>query len=120
MLREKITEKFPFIIDFGNRILNKMNFSKTICLPKQALKNLDLEEGDSMKVELIQDEDERFLKLTPVIEDDDDESEEDDPDEVLEEKEARVSTPGCLDWTNEISEGVTAKSCTPEQLTVAM
>ena len=79
--------KKSFIIDFGNRILNKMNFSKTICLPKQALKNLDLEEGDSLKVELVQDEDEKFLKLTPVIvadeeeEDDEDEEDEDEDDE---------------------------------------
>ena len=82
-------EKRSFIIDFGNRILNKMNFSKTICLPKQALKNLDLEEGDSLKVELVQDEDEKFLKLTPVIVEEEDEDEvrfaqelkEDDDDE---------------------------------------
>ena len=77
--------KKSFIIDFGNRILNKMNFSKTICLPKQALKNLDLEEGDSLKVELVQDEDEKFLKLTPVIvadeEEDDDEDEEDEEED---------------------------------------
>ena len=89
-----LEEKKSFIIDFGNRILNKMNFSKTICLPKQALKNLDLEEGDSLKVELVQDEDERFLKLTPVFEeeqeddssivqfeDDNDESENKDEDD---------------------------------------
>ena len=68
-----LKQKKSFIIDFGDRILNKMNFSKTICLPKQALKNLDLEEGDSLKVELVQDEDEKFLKLTPVIEEDEDE-----------------------------------------------
>ena len=74
-------QKRSFIIDFGNRILNKMNFSKTICLPKQALKNLDLEEGDSLKVELVQDEDEKFLKLTPVIVADNEEEEEDDEDE---------------------------------------
>lgn len=49
-----------------------------------------------------------------------DEDTEDESEEVVEEKEPRVSTPGCLDWTNEIAEGVTAKSCTPEQLTVAM
>ena len=92
-----LKQKKSFIIDFGNRILNKMNFSKTICLPKQALKNLDLEEGDSLKVELVQDEDDKFLKLTPVIveeededevrfaqelkEDDDDEEEEDEDEE---------------------------------------
>ena len=84
-----LKEKKSFIIDFGNRILNKMNFSKTICLPKQALKNLDLEEGDSLKVELIQDEDEKFLKLTPVIvaDKEEDEEEEEDDDEEDEDEE---------------------------------
>ena len=82
-----LEQKRSFIIDFGNRILNKMNFSKTICLPKQALKNLDVEEGDSLKVELVQDEDEKFLKLTPVFEEDEEEDDssivkfEDDVDE---------------------------------------
>jgi len=76
-----LKQKKSFIIDFGNRILNKMNFSKTICLPKQALKNLDLEEGDSLKVELVQDEDEKFLKLTPVIVVDDETEEDDEEDE---------------------------------------
>ena len=84
-----LKQKKSFIIDFGNRILNKMNFSKTICLPKQALKNLDLEEGDSLKVELVQDEDEKFLKLTPVIvadeKEEDDEEDEEDEDEDDEE-----------------------------------
>jgi len=84
-----LKQKKSFIIDFGNRILNKMNFSKTICLPKQALKNLDLDEGDSLKVELVQDEDEKFLKLTPVIiaDDEEDEEEEDDEDEDEEDDE---------------------------------
>ena len=83
-----LKQKKSFIIDFGNRILNKMNFSKTICLPKQALKNLDLEEGDSLKVELVQDEDEKFLKLTPVFEEDEDSdsSIQFDDDEELENK----------------------------------
>ena len=81
-------QKRSFIIDFGNRILNKMNFSKTICLPKQALKNLDLEEGDSLKVELVEDEDEKFLKLTPVFEEDEgtDSSIQFDDDDELENK----------------------------------
>ena len=84
-----LKEKKSFIIDFGNRILNKMNFSKTICLPKQALKNLDIEEGDSLKVELVQDEDEKFLKLTPVFEEDEDSDSSiqfDDDDKELENK----------------------------------
>ena len=82
-----LKQKKSFIIDFGNRILNKMNFSKTICLPKQALKNLDLEEGDSLKVELVQDEDEKFLKLTPVIVADDETEEDEGDDEEDEEDE---------------------------------
>ena len=82
-----LEEKKSFIIDFGNRILNKMNFSKTICLPKQALKNLDLEEGDSLKVELVQDEDEKFLKLTPVIVADDEEDEEEEEDDEEDDEE---------------------------------
>ena len=76
-----LEQKKSFIIDFGNRILNKMNFSKTICLPKQALKNLDLEEGDSLKVELVQDEDGKFLKLTPVFKED--EEDEDDNSSIV-------------------------------------
>ena len=87
MLSQKIRKKFPFIIDFGERTLNKMNFSKTICLPKQALKNLELDEGDSLKVELVQDEDEKFLKLTPVIVTDDEEDEEEDDEEEDEDEE---------------------------------
>ena len=82
-----LKQKKSFIIDFGNRILNKMNFSKTICLPKQALKNLELDEGDSLKVELVQDEDEKFLKLTPVIVTDDEEDEEEEDDEEEDEDE---------------------------------
>ena len=83
-----LRRKKPFIIDFGDRILNKItDFSKTICLPKQALKNLDLEEGDSLKVELVQDEDEKFLKLTPVIVVDDEEDEEEDDEDEDEDEE---------------------------------
>ena len=87
MLSQKIRKKFPFIIDFGERTLNKMNFSKTICLPKQALKNLELDEGDSLKVELVQDEDEKFLKLTPVIADDEEEEEDEDEEDEDEDEE---------------------------------
>ena len=82
-----LKQKKSFIIDFGNRILNKMNFSKTICLPKQALKNLGVIEGDSLKVELVQDEDETFLKLTPVIVADDEEEDDEDDEEEDEDEE---------------------------------
>ena len=90
----ELRKRLPVIIDFGRRSLNKMNFSKTICLPKQLLKNLDLSEDDEVKIELVQDDDEKFIKLTPVdvdeieaTEDDEDEDEEDDEDEDEEEDE---------------------------------
>ena len=72
-----------FVVDFGTRALNRMNFSRTICIPKQAIKNLDLDETDLVKIEMVQDEDEKFLKITPVNndEDDDDEDEDDDDEE---------------------------------------
>ena len=84
----ELRKRLPVIIDFGRRSLNKMNFSKTICLPKQLLRNLDLSEDDEVKIELVQDEDEKFIKLTPIIadskkdeEDEEDEDEEDEEDE---------------------------------------
>ncbi len=84
----ELRKRLPVIIDFGRRSLNKMNFSKTICLPKQLLKNLDLSEDDEVKIELVQDEDEKFIKLTPVeldeleaAEDEDDEDEDEEEDE---------------------------------------
>ena len=84
---ETVKKRLPFIIDFGERTLNKMNFSKTICLPKQALKNLGLTEDDSVKVELVQDDDEKFIKLTPVFADTDEEEDEDEEDEEDEDEE---------------------------------
>ena len=84
----ELRKRLPVIIDFGRRSLNKMNFSKTICLPKQLLRNLDLTEDDEVKIELVQDEDEKFIKLTPVdideieaTEDEDEDEDEEDEDE---------------------------------------
>ena len=85
---QSLRKRLPVIIDFGKRSLNKMNFSKTICLPKQLLKNLDLSEDDEVKIELVQDDDEKFIKLTPVdFAEDDDESEEDEDEEDEDEDE---------------------------------
>ena len=73
--------RLPLIVDFGIRALNRMNFSRTICIPKQAIKNLDLDETDEVKIEMVQDEDEKFLKITPVHNDEDEEDDEDDEDD---------------------------------------
>ena len=56
------------ITDFGNRQLNKQNFSRTVVLPKTALKNCGCDPDDDceVNVSLVQNNDERFLKITPV------------------------------------------------------
>lgn len=53
----------PMTTDFGNRKIVGQNFSKMISLPKTALKNLGTK-STSLKVELIQENGEKFLKLS--------------------------------------------------------
>ncbi len=56
------------ITDFGNRQLNKQNFSRTVVLPKTALKNCGCNPDDDCKVNvsLVQSGDERFIKVVPI------------------------------------------------------
>ncbi len=57
------------ITDFGDRQLNKQNFSRTVVLPKTALKNCgcDLNDKDiKVNVSLVQKSDERFIKVKPI------------------------------------------------------
>jgi len=65
----KNKSKAETITDFGNRQLNKQNFSRTVVLPKTALKNCgcDLNEKDiRVNVSLVQKGDERFIKVKPI------------------------------------------------------
>jgi len=61
--------------------------SRTVVLPKTALRNagFDLDEDDAkVNVSLVQSDDEKFIKISPVSstkDDDDDEDDEDDDDE---------------------------------------
>jgi len=60
------------ITDFGNRQLNHQNFSRTVVLPKTALQNCgcNLDDKDlKVNVTLVQKDDEKFIKITPVCED---------------------------------------------------
>lgn len=54
----------PVIIDFGTRAISDQNFSKVVALPKVALQNL----GDitHLNVQLVQQDGEKYLKLSPV------------------------------------------------------
>ncbi len=64
----KNKSKAETITDFGNRQLNKQNFSRTVVLPKTALKNCGCNPDDDCKVNvsLVQNKYERFLKITPI------------------------------------------------------
>ena len=80
------------IIDFGDRQLNRQNKSRTVVLPKIALKNAGFnldDEDERVNVSLVEHDDETFIKISPIIEskeedeedEDDEEEDEDDDDE---------------------------------------
>jgi len=50
--------------DFGERKIMGQNFSKVVSLPKTALANLG--RSSTVNVELVQENGEKFLKLSPV------------------------------------------------------
>ena len=81
---QRLDKAKDVIIDFGTRAITKQNFSRMFCIPKSALVNLGITSEDKVKVELVEcpEDDERYLKLTPVMADDsNDEDDEDDEDE---------------------------------------
>ena len=55
----------PVAVSFGVRRVTKNNFSKTITLPATALENLGTR-SKNLKVELVQEKGERYIKLSPV------------------------------------------------------
>ena len=55
------------ITDFGTRAINKQNLSRTVVLPKIALKNCSDGVFKRVNVQLVQEKDEKYLKLTPVL-----------------------------------------------------
>ncbi len=75
----KNKSKAETITDFGTRQLNKQNFSRTVVLPKTALKNCGCNPDDDceVNVSLVQNGDEKFLKITPITTDEKLDKEED-------------------------------------------
>ena len=57
------TSQNAMTTNFGERKIVGQNFSKMVSLPKTALENL--EHSTTMKVELVQEKGEKFLKLSP-------------------------------------------------------
>lgn len=56
----------PMVTDFGIRKISNQNFSKVIAIPKIALANCGSSRTSKLKVELVQERGQRFIKLTPV------------------------------------------------------
>jgi hypothetical protein len=55
------------VTDFGVRSICTQNFSKIVALPKTALVNCGME-STKVSVKLVQQNGERFIKLTPIAE----------------------------------------------------
>lgn len=67
-ISQKKSDKSPVETDFGIRAISNQNFSKMVALPKTALKNCgcDMDKELKVSVQLVQNGDEKFIKLTPV------------------------------------------------------
>jgi len=80
----KLHKALESIIDFGERQLSRQNMSRTVALPKTALENagFDLEEEDArVNVSLVQTDDEKFIKISPITEADDTEDDDTEDDD---------------------------------------
>jgi hypothetical protein len=78
MARKSTKKNVETITDFGTRQVNQQNFSRTVVLPKTALQNCgcNLEERDiKVNVSLVQKDDAKFIKLTPICENKENEDE---------------------------------------------
>lgn len=54
------------ITEFGTRKISNQNFSKMVALPKTALMNCGNSKITQVDVKLVQQNGERFIKLTPI------------------------------------------------------
>lgn len=74
-----------FETDFGDRKVSHINQSRMIAIPKMALQNAcGTTDGLSMNVSMVQEDGEKYLKLSPICEskiDDEDIDEDLDEDE---------------------------------------
>ena len=52
--------------DFGERTISQQNFSRIIAIPRQALANCGIEQKSKVNVTLVQSNNERFIKISPI------------------------------------------------------
>ncbi len=80
-----LRKQLESIIDFGDRQLNRQNMSRTVVLPKTALKNagFDLDDDETrVNVSLVERDDEKFIKISPITETEDDVEDDEDEDDI--------------------------------------
>ncbi len=80
----KFRKTLESIIDFGDRQLNRQNMSRTVVLPKTALKNagFDLDDDETrVNISLVERDDEKFIKISPITETEDDVEDDEDEDD---------------------------------------
>ena len=66
---EQSETETEFETDFGERKVSHINQSRMIAIPKMALQNAcGTTDGLSMNVSMVQDDGEKYLKLTPICE----------------------------------------------------
>jgi hypothetical protein len=56
----------PAVTDFGTRKISNQNKSKILAIPKTALENCGCKNPKSANVQLVQEGDEKYIKLTPL------------------------------------------------------
>lgn len=66
-VKQSAESNLSMVTDFGNRTISSQNFSKIVALPKTALINCGME-STMVNVKLVQQDGEKYLKLTPIVE----------------------------------------------------
>lgn len=64
--KNKISNSKPMVTDFGTRQISHQNFSRIVALPKMALQNCGLDTSNQVNVKLVQENGERYIKLSPT------------------------------------------------------
>lgn len=62
----KQNDDHALVIDFGTRKIISQNFSRLVAIPKVALLNCGLRESSLVNVKLIQENDVKYIKITPI------------------------------------------------------
>ena len=66
--QKKSSNSEQAVIDFGTRKISNQNFSKMVAIPKDALRNCGNGKAMSVNVKLVQQNGEKFIKLTQICE----------------------------------------------------